>query len=797
MAGKRNSTRRKLAPRPINTNGHLGVAGVPRQNTGSATELTFPPTSRKSSLRSAGSKTPSPDAKSVTFEDENAHSPPKRGARTIPQTPNAPRKTRAVTRTTVAKTTAKSLSPKLQFSPRTAKKVKKAIEDLIEFTDQEIPSPKPVASKINAFKGTGIQLGNNPRQHLPTPPGTPDAQDPRIRVIESAYGRTTITANKISDWLHAPEAPKTRFDEGEESIEIETKALLEMMHNLNHNLRPLSLEEIYCQFYLLQKMLRQFSKRFFNNAWSSEKTAAFNLADLPQDHAPFFRMMAYIADGSKFKAGWGDFLTSEHTRPHIVYAVLGEWLKYNVFGHSCFGLSAEEDAAMKNIDVQYLKWDGFVRTKERAKLLKKMLTTKPAWEFETDMAVAVDGVAEDLLEVLEPILPACANKRKDIESKLRTIIEIAANLHLCIRLTGIDGTILRYHSSSKGDPFAYTARQNCVNKSTVSETLNDMIKIRNNDHAPANDGGPEEFSHQKDKLVIKMPCFPLVIAVVPYGPTLKDFAVEQSLYERVIKSEDLPPNKDKGPMYIEDIPAEIVRAAHFEELPESCHKDYGHRRHDDKTRQKKVFGSYVHQYILNEADVYCEWSFQGETAHPGAGPTLRQATEAAQRAKYGYVPAERRARRRKILKTASYVAAAGMTAAVAYTVAKRTGITGAAVSVVKKLSLSPSFSMEDIKGVVGSAMANAKAKSQSVRTLFRVTKDRASAFVRGNLAGTRQRLKPLRNVAGSAVNTSEEAVLKVCELTEAAPEAIKDASNALLAVNRLSRRQRPVYSRAR
>lgn len=465
-------------------------------------------------------------------------------------------------------------------------------------------------------------------------------------------------------------------------------------------------------------------------------------------------MAAYIADGSSFQNGWTDFLTSQHTRPHLAYGMLSEWLKYNVFGHTCFGLAADEDTAMTNIDIRYLKWDGFVRTKERAKLLRRILANKAAWEQEMDMAAAVEKVVHDLLVVLAPILPdGCT---KILQRQLHTLVDVAANLHLCIRLTGVDGTVVRFHSSSKGDQFAYTARQNCVNKSTVSKTIDDMIAQRNREHgttaqADAVEPTEEKYSRVKDKLVIKMPCFPLVLAVVPFGPTLRDFAVEQDMYEKIIRSEDLPALQSKGPMYIEDIPAEIVRAACFEEMPESCHKDYGRRLRDGEKRSK-AFGSYVKQYILNESDVYCEWEFHGEEGVPAKGLTLQQAVEQAQRQKYGYVPAERREERRKVARSAKYVATAGIVAAVLYGIAQRTGLTDATVSAVKSFNMPSNFSVENMKGAVKSAIKAADAKTKPFQNTairpFRIGKNYTKTWAYGQLASAKSRLASAQSKTG-------------------------------------------------
>ena len=761
----------------------------------------FPvPASRKSSLRS-GTKTPSPDALHVRFAGVG-RATPESGSQTPrpspyarrPPTPGIPGKP---TKARVTKRT----SPALIFSPKTAQKARdaaeftKTIAEQQAFLDREFGSPPPVSSKNFTGKGIRVRTGLPPSPEKPehlrnksktpsprtrlttntyplTPPTTPRSSRRRshsppqmgettiagasppqrtITITEIDKAHREIYIDGVSDWLAFPSPPKTKIYDDKPPIEIPTKALLEHMHHLKQNLRPLGLEELHIQFYLLQKMLRQFTKRHFVTPWSPSRLAAFSLADLSTDHAPFYRIAGYLADGSTFQEGWSSFLTSEHTRPHLVYAILSEWLKYNVFGHSCFGLSEEEDAAMTAIDIRYLHYDGFVRTKERAKLLARILANKPAWEQEMDVGVAVEKVVSELMIVLAPLLPECKGQLATLRTQLTSIVDIAANLHQCIRLTGMDGTIIRFHTHTKGDPFAYTARQNCINKSTVKKTIDEMMALRNGEKSAADAAADSKASilqrraanklvHGKDKLLIKMPCFPLILAVVPFGPTLRDFAVEQDMYNSVIRSVDLPKvtNEDgSGPMYIEDIPAEIVRAACFEAMPKSCHKDYG--MVEDGQAMTQAFGSYVKQYILNECDVYCEWEFDGEeAASSGRGLTLRQAVEQAQREKYGYVVAERRDRRNRIarnVKVGLTTAGVAAAAAVGFGMVKHTALAKAAVSQVKRLQLPSSISVEDVKGAVHSALKAAHAQmkpfQQAARWPFKISKGYAKNWAHG------------------------------------------------------------------
>jgi hypothetical protein len=446
---------------------------------------------------------------------------------------------------------------------------------------------------------------------------------------------------------------------------------------------------------------------------------------------------------------------------------------------------------MTAIDIRYLHYDGFVRTKERAKLLRRILAEKPEWEVEMDMGNAIEKLVSDLLVVLGPILPsqdARDSQTVELRAQLTSLIDVAANLHLCIRLTGMNGTILRFQSSAKGDQFAYTARQNCVNKSTVSETVDEMIDERNrqSQSAAATTAGAEAANATadeltariRDKLVIKMPCFPHVLAVVPFGPTLRDFAVEQDVYAQTIRSEDLPSlaSDGAGPMYIEDIPTEIVRAGCLEAMPESCHRDYG-RRIDDEEKRTQAYGSYVKQYVLNESDVYCEWEFEGEV-NTGKGMTLRDAVEQAQREKYRYVPAERRATwaRRKELGTnlVKGVATVGVVAAIGYSIARHTAMGMNAVAAAKNLKLLESFSIEDIKSAVKSAMKAADARTKTfqkaARLPYKITEEYTKKWTYAPVAAVKSQF-------ASAQLKVEQFVRGAGEVSDLASSALTKASN--------------------
>jgi hypothetical protein len=363
MAASRRSPKRKI-PQPLKASHRtnaisLGITSARRSaiGTGSATMTQpLPAEMRKSSLRSAGSKTPSPDAYRVRFAGEGSATP--EGGRQHPRTPGAEVECQTSTMPKASRNPTTRASPALQLSPRTTQKAREAakvIREQMAFIDEELDSPPPISSKKNNFQGRGnrVSTGQPPTPEqlsharydgktpgrpskgaLPTPPTTVRPNKTRPRTPPNKGGTTTsaaafppvrkitITETKeqrqiyidgVSDWLAFPFPPTQRFSRSSPPIEILTSALLQHMATLKTTPRPLALEELHINFYLLQKMLRQFTKRHFRSRWSASRLETFTstFADLATTSAPFYRIAAYLADGSTFQDGWTSFLSSE------------------------------------------------------------------------------------------------------------------------------------------------------------------------------------------------------------------------------------------------------------------------------------------------------------------------------------------------------------------------------------------------------------------------------------------------------------------------------------------------------
>jgi hypothetical protein len=328
-ANKRNSGRRKAAPGPINTTRGLGIRGALNSGMISTTEVEFPTaiTSPRSNLRNRNSKSLSP-GKRVDFENNPLPTPSGPDTRTSPRVSKTATTTKPVGRgpgRPVGKVSLGKIASK-QVSPRTAaarakraEAYKQYMEEMVALADGDFGSSKqntrinqrlgtghtpplpsvktftdriPGVSLIKKFTGVGTQTNIKTNTQtktktstkatahgLLTPPDTPEKEKrgKQVTTIKNPDGTTDeIHVEKLSEWLgHGPTPPRTALVDGEEAVEIPTDVLLEHMHHIKHNLRPLTLEELHIQFYLLQKMLRQFSKKFFSDAWSESRTADF------------------------------------------------------------------------------------------------------------------------------------------------------------------------------------------------------------------------------------------------------------------------------------------------------------------------------------------------------------------------------------------------------------------------------------------------------------------------------------------------------------------------------------------
>ena len=89
-----------------------------------------------------------------------------------------------------------------------------------------------------------------------------------------------------------------------------------------------------------------------------------------------------------------------------MYGVLGEWLSQRVFKNTSFGLSEDFRQEMtQSVDIKYLHYDGFVRTKKRAKLVEYAFNSSARDLNLEALEIASRELADELFIVLAPLLP--------------------------------------------------------------------------------------------------------------------------------------------------------------------------------------------------------------------------------------------------------------------------------------------------------------------------------------------------------------------------------------------------------
>jgi hypothetical protein len=322
-----------------------------------------------------------------------------------------------------------------------------------------------------------------------------------------------------------------------------------VLEELVRESRTLTLEEASDALVVLRDQIRAFSTKHFKYEMTAEEKQDWPLADLQDKYPELVANCAYIADGSQY--GWRQLFTESYCRPQLVNGLLGHYLVEHVFKHTCFGLNAKELVDLED-DVlkRHVHWDGFVRSKQLAIEISAILAGKSIENRAFDVFVAVTTLSTRILSTIEPFLPSCNKAKAATETDLREILLHAQALAIALRLTGTNRTIFRFSIPSKHSEYQLGGGQNCLNMARVDATQH---------HAP---------DYDRDELRVKIPCWPTIIATVPSGPDMLDFAHDPRLKHRAGKA-SLPT---------------------FTGAPE-----------DNP-------GAFVTEVFITPSDVYCEWT---------------------------------------------------------------------------------------------------------------------------------------------------------------------------------------------
>ena len=377
------------------------------------------------------------------------------------------------------------------------------------------------------------------------------------------------------------------------------KILLNALRDSPHSLE---LYEIQPLFDHIRNSIISFAEQHFSFSLTDSQTKSWPLHLLSTTYLPLLLTTQYIADGSQY--GWRRFFTSSQTRPYLVAAIIGEYLKHHVFNATAFGFPDSKIEELEDDDRRYLHYDAFVRTKKRGEGMRRWFEAVDGDGKQAAIVRKLNScagvLADELLGVMEPLLPvevfnaddggewrrtkstAADERRKKVTRELKELVVKAGLLHWGIRLKGGDGTIVRIAPSvQKGEKRYLDAPFEDVNPEMLKETEHHM-------------GGEEG-----DKPRIRMTVFSRVEAVVPNGPTYTDLV-------------DIQDNaKEDGQ---QEVDWEKVRKEQFvwPVAPDDV-KATEERKRRKLREDEEMTAAYVTVYpILNKHKVYVEWESEAE-----------------------------------------------------------------------------------------------------------------------------------------------------------------------------------------
>ncbi|KAL2393626.1 hypothetical protein ABEF93_004279 [Exophiala dermatitidis] len=549
------------------------------------------------------------------------------------------------------------------------------------FTRGTTPSSAKLSKRCLGDGNDGAVLASSPKRvkfrETPTDfrPSASPGSGPGYAGAQYAHYQAKLHSKKTNEGQHThPAGNKDATPAAERPLTIEDADGL--FQEILGRPRALELGEISALFVRLQEMSFRLSQRHFDFKLTATQEAAWPLHLLSTQYKPLMLMAQYIADGSRYT--WRSFFTKPEHRVPLIHGIIGEWFKHRIFNHTAFGVPDEQLKELEAIDREYIHYDAFVRCKKRAEVLERLKfgygndddnDEDPYFpdEHGNNLDVAAFELAGHLVQLLEPLLPppifdplraktdrtGMEKERADslyheIFMDLFDLIRLAASLHLSIRFTGIEGTIVRIAPHmAKGSVYDTSPNANniCVNAQFVNATKPLTV-------------GP------RDALQVKMTCWGRVEAVVPQGPDRLDLERQAD----VASAEDFDGVFPVLPYDLQESNAGRAAVEHDEPLPgtewsialanaaaeESRGHRYGKRQvdsddeeegdssEDDETTKasKPLRGSFVTVYPnVAPSNLYCVWVDDAPSALMPVGAansrpeTLEEAVAEARRAK--------------------------------------------------------------------------------------------------------------------------------------------------------------------
>ncbi|EXJ85098.1 hypothetical protein A1O3_05773 [Capronia epimyces CBS 606.96] len=453
----------------------------------------------------------------------------------------------------------------------------------------------------------------------------------------------------------------------------------ELLQDVLAQPRALGLDQISALFVRLQEKSFRFSQRRFDHELTADQKAAWPLHLLSTQYKPLMLMTQFIADGSRY--GWHNFFTKREHRVPLIHGIIGEWFKHRIFNHTAFGAPEDIQEQLEAVDREYIQYDAFVRSKKRAEVLESLKFgygnnddnhDRPYFpdQHASNTDKASLELADHLMQLIEPLLPPQSGKshwlgvemeQDDATSlhftifvELVELILTAATLHFCIRLTGLNGTIVRIAPHvAKGSIYDISQDTNniCVNANFCNSTKSRSAGAR-------------------DALQVKMTCWGRVEAVTPHGPNRLELEGRQQQVRETLGSRAELSWREVEDQVFPVLPYDLQeddagRAAAEKEIPvrgtewsisiakaaakEAREHTFGKRRGSADTEDESSFsssedeararpskplrGSFVVVYPnVAPANVYCVWT-NDTTKHT---QTLEEAVNEARRAKGMY-----------------------------------------------------------------------------------------------------------------------------------------------------------------
>ncbi|KIV96639.1 hypothetical protein PV10_00477 [Exophiala mesophila] len=304
--------------------------------------------------------------------------------------------------------------------------------------------------------------------------------------------------------------------------------------------RRLEIAHIGALFVQLQEDTQRLAQKHFYYDLTEEEEKAWPLELLKWHHKALMKSAAFLVDGDKI--GWRNLFTKKEHRIPLIMAIIAHMLNEQIFKHTAFSFTETTGLdQLQYIDEKYIHYDAFIRGKHRANLLADLMARRSfPVDHQEGLITASQALVNSIYALLEPLLPphlfspsrskttntldlrrpwwqdptGRLNKldayeherasfyRQEILFDLKSLVQKSVALHLCIRLTASDGTVIKItRNPGKGSPYVEDGPQILVNSQWCQSEPRDT----------------------HEELIVKMNCWPRVEAYVPHGLNLEEY----------------------------------------------------------------------------------------------------------------------------------------------------------------------------------------------------------------------------------------------------------------------------------